>query len=150
MSHMFKSNRFTSSSSFYLDDDGVVFDNPVGVGYLNFSVTEQAGYKPAKLQVLDFMLAGERLVASQKALYYQTSIEPLFDEEGNAILPRLLKTRDPYTAKKDMDFFNSKLNEYKQLFNNRKQEEFSRRVAEHDKYKKFYDENYKKNTSESS
>lgn len=148
MSFMFKSNRFTSSSSFYLDDDGVVFDNPVGVGYLHFSVTEQAGYKPPKLQVLDFMIAGERLVASQKALYYQSSIEPLFDEEGNAILPRLLKTRDPYIAKKDMDYFNSKLDEYKILYNTRKQEEFSRRVAEHDKYKKFYDANYKKNTPE--
>lgn len=146
MSLMFKSNRFSSESVIYLDDDGVVFENPVGVGYLNFSITEQAGYKPPKLQVLDFMIAGERLVASQKALYYQSSIEPLFDENGDAVLPRLLKTRDPYTAKKDMDYFNSKLDEYKSLYNIRKQDEFSRRIAEHDKYKKFYEENYKKDS----
>lgn len=150
MSMFFKNNRFQKQEVIYVDSDGVVFDIPDLVGYKNYSVTEQAGYKPPRIQVLDFMIAGERLISAQKAAYYQSAVEPLFDSDGNVLLPSLLKSRDPYVAKKDMDYFNSRLDEYKNLFNKRKQEEFQRNKAEQDKYKRFYDENYKKNSSNSS
>lgn len=96
------------------------------------------------------MIAGERLVSAQKAAYYQSAVEPLFDSNGDVLLPSLLKSRDPYLAKKDMDYFNSKLDEYKDLFNKRKQDEFRRNQAEQDKYKKFYEDNFSKFTSNSS
>lgn len=96
------------------------------------------------------MIAGERLVSAQKAAYYQSAVEPLFDSNGDVLLPSLLKSRDPYLAKKDMDYFNSKLDEYKDLFNKRKQDEFRRNQADQDKYKKFYEDNYSKFTSNSS
>lgn len=150
MSMFFKNNRFQKQEVIYVDSDGVVFDIPDLVGYKNYSVTEQAGYKPPRIQVLDFMIAGERLISAQKAAYYQSAVEPLFDSDGNVLLPSLLKSRDPYVAKKDMDYFNSRLDEYKNLFNKRKQEEFQRNKAEQDKYKRFYDENYNKNSSNSS
>lgn len=150
MSMFFKNNRFEKKDLFYIDSDGVVYDNPDLVGYKNYSVTEQAGYKPPRIQVLDFMIAGERLVSAQKAAYYQSAVEPLFDSNGDVLLPSLLKSRDPYLAKKDMDYFNSKLDEYKDLFNKRKQDEFMRNQAEQDKYKKFYEDNYSKFTPNSS
>lgn len=139
MKTMFTFSRFNCSSVYSNVDTGELFDSPELVNYDNFSLTEQAGYKPPRLQVLDFLIAGERLITSQQALYYQSDIEPLFDEDGEPILPRLLTTRDPYVAKKDIDYFSSKLNEYKELFYNRKNEEFNRRLAESEKYKKFYE-----------
>ena len=108
MSMFFKNNRFQKQEVIYVDSDGVVFDIPDLVGYKNYSVTEQAGYKPPRIQVLDFMIAGERLISAQKAAYYQSAVEPLFDSDGNVLLPSLLKSRDPYVAKKDMDYFNSR------------------------------------------
>lgn len=150
MSMFFKNNRFEKKDLLYIDSDGVVYDNPDLVGYKNYSVTEQAGYKPPRIQVLDFMIAGERLVSAQKAAYYQSAVEPLFDSNGDVLLPSLLKSRDPYLAKKDMDYFNSRLDEYKDLFNKRKQDEFRRNQADQDKYKKFYEDNYSKFTSNSS
>lgn len=139
MSYLF-SNRFKNHKIVYSNSDtGESGDFPESVGYCAFSITEQAGYKPPRLQVLDFLIAGERNVAASQALYYQSDIEPLFDNEGNPVLPRLLTTRDPLTAKRDIDFFAAKLDEYKSAFYKRKQDEYNRRLADDKKYREFYE-----------
>lgn len=139
MSYLF-TNRFNSKKIIYKHPDtGVCGDFPASVSYDAFSITEQAGYKPPRLQILDFLIAGERNIASNQALYYQSEIEPLFDADGNPVLPRLLTTRDPLTAKRDIDLFTSKLEEYKTSFYKRKQDEYERRLADSKKYKDFYD-----------
>lgn len=147
--NMFKSTRF-SDVPVYVDAQGEVFDSPEKVGYLNYSLTEQAGYKPPRLQVLDFLTAGERLVSSVREKYYQSDLEPVFDDSGDIVLPKLSRSYDPLTAKRSLDDFNEKLSTYKELVYKRKQEEYDRRVSEQQKYKDFYDANHDKNSSDNS
>lgn len=146
---IFKSTRF-DDVPVYIDSKGELFDNPDKVDYLDYTLTEQAGYKPPRLQVLDFLTAGERLISSVKEKYYQSDMEPVFDSNGDIVMPKLSRSYDPLTAKRNLDDFNDKLSKYKELVFKRKQEDYERRVAEQQKYKDFYEANHPKDVSDNS
>lgn len=141
MKNMFSINRFSDVEVVYSDDKGELFSSPSLVNYNPTSLTEQAGYKPPRIQVLDFLMAGERLIASQKASYYQSDIEPLYSKDGDVLLPSLLRSYNPLEAKKNIDHFNSKLDEYKNMVASRKLEDHKRRVEEQKLYKEYYEKN---------
>lgn len=90
-----------------------VFYNPI-------SHTEQAGYKPPKSQVMDFLNAGERLLAAERRGYYDTDV---LSEDVDFIDLQLPKYRssdyDLIDAHKALRNFNKKLDEYKLLVQQR-------------------------------
>lgn len=89
--------------------------------YNPVSVCERSAYKPPRSQVLDFLNAGERLIASRKELYFQSQIDRP-DENGDLQLP-LTRSKTDYDmldAYRDLKSYNAKLKEYERLVNERK------------------------------
>ena len=136
-----------NAKSVYFDENGVCFDTPNSVGYNPVSFTEVAGYKPPRLQVLDFLIAGERLVASQKQKYYQSDFEEVFDDNGNIVMPKIARSYDALEAKQVLDEFNIKFKEYKELSDKRLIDEYNSRLAELKSYQDSI-KNQKENTAE--
>lgn len=96
------------------DSIELLYYNPV-------SVCERSNYKPPRSQVLDFLNAGERLVASRKEVYFQSQIDKP-DENGDLPLP-LTRSKTDYDmldAYRDLKSYNAKLKEYERLVNERK------------------------------
>lgn len=84
------------------------------------SLTERSGYKAPLAQVLDFLNAGERLLASRKELYFQSMVEQP-DDNGNLDLPVTRRQGyDLIDAFNDMKSINAKYVEYERLVNERK------------------------------
>lgn len=96
------------------NDIETLYYNPV-------SVCERSAYKPPRSQVLDFLNAGERLLASRKEMYFQSQIDKP-DVNGDLQLP-LTRSKTDYDmldAYRDLKSYNNKLKEYERLVNERK------------------------------
>ena len=97
------------------------YSNPETAHYSSEIVVERAGYKPVRLQVIDFLSAGERLLASRNEKYYQSQIDKL--ENNDLPLPETRRSgfdlNDAYRANKA---YNAKLSELNQLIEKRKAE----------------------------
>lgn len=136
-----------NAKSVYIDGAGQIFDSPELVNYNPVSFTEVAGYKPPRLQVLDFLIAGERLVASQKQKYYQSDFEEVFDEKGDIVMPKIARSYDSLEAKQLLDEFNIRFKQYKELSDKRLIDEYNTKLAELKSYQESI-KNRKENTTE--
>lgn len=136
-----------NAKSVYVDSNGQVFDSPELVNYSPVSFTEAAGYKPPRLQVLDFLIAGERLVAAQKQKYYQSDFEEVFDENGDIVMPKIARSYNAFEAKQVLDEFNIKFKQYKELSDKRLLDEYNSKLAELNSYHESI-KNQKENTTE--
>lgn len=107
----------------YTDEKtGEVFEsNSIHLLYYDpVSLTERSGYKAPLAQVLDFINAGERLLASRKELYFQSMVDKV-TENGDLDLPTTRRQGyDLIDAFNDMKSINAKYKEYERLLNERK------------------------------
>ncbi len=132
----------------YTSEDGEVFEsNSIEQLYYDpVSLTERSGYKAPLAQVLDFINAGERLLASRKELYFQSMVDKPSDD-GDLPLPSTRRQGyDLIDAFNEMKGINAKYVEYERLLNERKAKQ-----AEEDKIKMQEFEEWKRqNMSKSS
>lgn len=129
-------------------DTGEVFqsDSVHLLHYDPVSLTERSGYKAPLAQVLDFLNAGERLLANRKELYFQSMVDKL-DTNGDLPLPSTRRQGyDLIDAFNDMKSINAKYVEYERLLNERK----AKQKEEDDKKYQEFLEWKKQNMSKSS
>lgn len=134
--------------SYTNSDTGEVFEsNSIHLLYYDpVSLTERSGYKAPLAQVLDFLNAGERLLASRKELYFQSMVEKP-SENGDLALPSTRRQGyDLIDAFNDMKSINAKYVEYERLLNERK----AKQKEEDDKKFQEFLEWKKQNMSKSS
>lgn len=114
------------------------------------SKTERSGYKAPLAQVLDFVNAGERLLASRKELYFQSMIEKP-DENGDLSLPKTrVQGYDLINAFNDMKSINAKYKEYERLINERKAKQKEEDDKKYQEFLAWKSENMRKSSSNSS
>lgn len=126
------------------NDIELLYYNPV-------SVCERSAYKPPRSQVLDFLNAGERLIASRKELYFQSQIDKP-DESGDLPLP-LTRSKTDYDmldAYRDLRSYNAKLKEYERLVNERKTKKAEEDKKVFEEFQKWKAQNIPKSSSDSS
>ena len=96
------------------------YTNPEVAFFSSEIMVERAGYKPVRLQVIDFLSAGERLIASRNERYYQSQVDKL--ENNDLPLPETRKAgfdlNDAYRANKA---YNEKLSNLNKLIEERKE-----------------------------
>lgn len=129
---------FGNTQKDYYYNNKNYYNNPEIAFYSPDIVVERAGYKPVRLQVIDFLSAGERLVASRNERYYQSQVDKV--ENNDLPLPETRRAgfdlNDAYRANKE---YNAKLSELNQLIERRKAEkklQFEKDFADFQEWKK--------------
>lgn len=110
-----------SPQDVFLDQDGNVCIGNVEKKFFDpVSRTEKVGYIPVKEQIINFLIAGEKMIASRREMYFQSDIEkPTAD--GDLPLPITRQSgfsiTDAYRAYKS---YNNKRLEHNRLINERR------------------------------
>lgn len=112
----------TLKDYYYNSSEDSYYNNPEVAFYDPTVKVERAGYKPVRLQVLDFLNAGERLLSSRRAVYYQSQVDKL--ENNDLPLPETRQKtdfdlNDAYRLSRK---YNEKLKELNEQIENRKEQ----------------------------
>ena len=129
---------FGNTLNDFYEKDGEFYSNPETAHYSSKVLVERAGYKPVRLQVIDFLSAGERLVSSRHEKYYQSQVDKL--ENNDLPLPQTRKAgfdlNDAYRANKE---YNKRLSDLNRLIEERKERkrlQFEKDFADFQEWKK--------------
>lgn len=124
---------YGNTHSDYYKKDDKYYNNPEVAFYSDEIKVERAGYKPVRLQVIDFISAGERLMSSRREVYYQSQIDTL--NKNDLPLPETRKAgfdlNDAFRRNKE---YNAKLEELNNLIEKRKEE---KRLEQEKQFAKF-------------
>lgn len=136
----------------YTDEDTGEVSESHSIHLLHYdpiSLTERSGYKAPLAQVLDFLNAGERLLASRKELYFQSMVDKP-DEKGDLSLPVTRRQGyDLIDAFNDMKSINAKYVEYERLINERKAKQKEEDDKKYQEFLSWKKENISKSSSDS-
>lgn len=136
----------------YIDENtGETFEsnNIEDLYYNPVSLTERSAYKAPLAQVLDFINAGERLLASRKELYFQSMVEKP-DSNGDLPLPNTrVQGYDLIDAFNDMKSINAKYKEYEKLINERKAKQKEEDDKKYQEFLAWKSENMRKSSTSS-
>lgn len=113
----------THNDFYYNIEEDKYYNNPEVAFYDSTVVVERAGYKPVRLQVLDFLNAGERLLANRREVHYQSEIDKLENNDLPLPVTRLKTDFDLNDAYRLSKQYNEKLKDLNKAIENRKEQQ---------------------------